>query len=145
VSVVATAVGERLEGCTVSAFTSVGVDPPLVLVCLDNRNRTCGAVVESQRFSVSILCADQAALAERFAAPGVPDRFDDVHHRLVHDMPVLEAAFCFLVCDVYDALPASDHTIVLGAPISGAATPERRGPLLYLERGWREVAEPGRR
>jgi flavin reductase (DIM6/NTAB) family NADH-FMN oxidoreductase RutF len=141
VSVVATAVDGRLEGCTVSAFTSVGVEPPLVLVCLDNRSRTGAAVVESRRFSVNILCADQAALAERFAAPGVPDRFDAVAYRLVHDMPVLDAAFCFLVCDVYDALPASDHTIVLGAPIDGEATPERHGPLLFLERGWHEVAE----
>jgi flavin reductase (DIM6/NTAB) family NADH-FMN oxidoreductase RutF len=140
VTVVATRAKGRLEGCTVSAFTSVAVDPPLVLVCLDQRGRTCAAAIEAGRFSVNVLRSDQAWIAERFSQKGARDRFAGVGHRLELGVPLLVEAVCHLVCDVADVMQGGDHVVILGAPTSGAFA-LGGDPLLYLDRTFRQPGE----
>lgn len=138
VSVVAAAVDGVAEGCTVSAFTSVGIDPPTVLVCLGERSRTLAAVLAAGRFSVSVLGADQVALAERFSAPATTNRFRDTPHRMLHDAPVPDDVLLWFVCDVGETISASAHTIVLGEPIAGAHERMPHDPLVFVDRSWRQ-------
>jgi flavin reductase (DIM6/NTAB) family NADH-FMN oxidoreductase RutF len=137
VSVVATAAEGVLHGCTVSAFTSVSVTPPLVLVCLDRRSRTCAAVGSAGRFSVNVLGDGQVGVAVRFATPGLGDRFAAVPYRLEHDVPVLSGGSFYMVCTVSAELDAGDHVVVLGTPIAGVSRPD--DPLVYVEGTWRSV------
>lgn len=135
VTVVATSVRGRFEGCTVSAFTSVAAEPPLVLICLDDRSRTCAAVVEEGRFSVNILGSDQAWVAERFSVRGAQDRFSGVPHWIELGVPLIADSVCHLICDVAQVMTGGDHVILLGTPIKGATVEGE--PLLYLDRGFR--------
>jgi hypothetical protein len=65
----------RLVGTTVSAFSSVSMDPPLVMVCLKRDSRTLAALGQAKTFCVNILASDQGDLAYRFAKSGADDRF----------------------------------------------------------------------
>ena len=103
-------------GLTTNAFTSVSLDPPLILVCFDNTSRTLPAVEQAGRFAVNVLKADQGALAALFASKRVAkEKFAEVTHTEEHGVPVLDGALAWLVCDVDRAVPAGDHTIVIGA------------------------------
>ena len=77
VAVVTAMDGERPHGTTVSAFASLSLTPPMVLVSLDNRSRLLAIVRRTGRFGLNILGAHQAGLAAVFARPG-GDKFDDV-------------------------------------------------------------------
>ena len=98
-------------GMTVSAVTSLSLDPPLVLVCLDRRSSGCAALTTTDRFCVNILGAGQEELALRFAAPG--DRFADVA-LLPGSAPALAAADLSIQCEYYGTRDGGDHLILLG-------------------------------
>ncbi|MEZ0113866.1 3-hydroxy-9,10-secoandrosta-1,3,5(10)-triene-9,17-dione monooxygenase reductase component [Catenulispora sp. EB89] len=113
---VVTGMADRPVGCTVTAFTSVSLDPPLLLVCLGRGSRTRAAIAERPVFGVNVLSARQHAVAEAFAAADA-DRFRDVPFHVVHDVPVLDEALVAVVCAVRSAVPAGDHDLLLGAPL----------------------------
>ena len=77
VGVVTSFDGDRPHGTTVSAFCSLSLDPPLVLVSLDRDSDLLRMVRESRRYGINVLAHDQEDLATRFARKGV-DKFDDV-------------------------------------------------------------------
>ncbi|MGW2830315.1 flavin reductase family protein [Streptomyces sp. NPDC001286] len=105
----------RSVGCTVTAFTSVSLQPALLLVCLADGSRTLATLRARGVFAVNVLGGDQTALAGHFAtAPG--DRFATVPHHLVDGVPLLDAALATAVCRVEHAWPVADHTLVLGRP-----------------------------
>jgi 3-hydroxy-9,10-secoandrosta-1,3,5(10)-triene-9,17-dione monooxygenase reductase component len=119
-------------GLTTNAFTSVSLDPPLILVCFDDTSRTLPAVEKAGRFAVNVLRADQGALAELFASKRVAEeKFAEVTHVETHGVPVLDRALAWLVCDVERTIPAGDHTIVLGAVCDLHAEDEGE-PLLFF-------------
>ncbi|WP_425936677.1 flavin reductase family protein [Streptomyces sp. DT24] len=102
------------HGMTVNSFTSVSLDPPLLLVCLTTGARSTEAVTGAGRFAVSFLSARQQHIALRFARRG-EDHFaglpaDDGEHSL----PVVPGALAHLVCDVDRHLVAGDHVVVVG-------------------------------
>jgi 3-hydroxy-9,10-secoandrosta-1,3,5(10)-triene-9,17-dione monooxygenase reductase component len=103
-------------GMTTNALTSLSLDPRLLLVCFDNAARTLPVVRETGRFAVSILRAGQEHLSGRFASKlPVDEKFDDVAHRLLDGVPILDGALAWLVCDLRELLPGGDHTIGIGA------------------------------
>jgi flavin reductase (DIM6/NTAB) family NADH-FMN oxidoreductase RutF len=107
--------GREPTGCTVSAFISVSLCPPLVLASLADSSRTLAAIAERRIFCVNVLAESQRGLAEQFA--GVPaDRFTGVSYRWEHDVPVLEGTVATAVCCVDKIVAAADHALVLGAP-----------------------------
>ncbi|MFD9697625.1 flavin reductase family protein [Lentzea sp. NPDC059081] len=114
VAVVTSAAGTEPVGCTVSAFLSVSLRPPLVLVSLAEGSRTLAAVERQGRFGVNVLAAAQSDLATRFAAPTC-DRFSDVPYHWEHGVPVLEDTVAGAVCLVDRIVAAADHALVLGA------------------------------
>jgi flavin reductase (DIM6/NTAB) family NADH-FMN oxidoreductase RutF len=116
-------------GLTVSAFSSVSLRPPLVMICLGERTSN----LESFRrgpFTVNILADSQRDISTRFAEKR-DDRFDGVHHAPGENgAPVLAGCLAAVECDVQDIVTAGDHDIIVGlvTRVSGA---EEGPPLLH--------------
>lgn len=115
VTVVATlAPGARPVGLTVNSFTSVSLEPPLVLVCLDHASASHDPLLSSGTFSVNVLARDQEVLARRFASEPSAGRFEGLAWTPHGGAPVLEGAVAWLVCGIEATHAAGDHTIVVG-------------------------------
>jgi flavin reductase (DIM6/NTAB) family NADH-FMN oxidoreductase RutF len=103
-------------GLTTNAFSSLSLDPPLVLVCFDRDSRTLPIVRESGRFAVNVLRAGQEDLARLFAGKAPhPEKFEAVTHQADHGVPVLDDALAWLVCDLEALHAGGDHEIGVGA------------------------------
>lgn len=105
----------RPAGCTVTAFFSVSLNPPLVLISLSRHSRTLTAIAAQGAFGVNVLSWRHRSLASRFAEPQT-DRFAGVPYRLQRSVPILENAMASLVCELEQLFPAADHMLVLGRP-----------------------------
>jgi flavin reductase (DIM6/NTAB) family NADH-FMN oxidoreductase RutF len=102
-------------GLTVNAFTSVSLDPPLVLVCIDRASGSHDRIVSAGAFAVNVLSSAQGALARRFASDPASERFTGVPWRSgPGGAPVLEGAVAWLACTLHAAHAAGDHTILVG-------------------------------
>lgn len=102
-------------GLTVNSFTSVSLDPPLVLVCIDRLSSSHDPLVEGGSFAVNVLARDQTALAARFATEPSAERFLDLawEEGPLGD-PVLPGAVAWLACRLAAVHPAGDHSILVG-------------------------------
>jgi len=124
-------------GITAASFSSLSLDPPLVLVCIDRRARSHDGLVGAEGFVVNVLAEDQAELSQRFARPG-PEKFDgDDLEPGPFGAPMLPLGTARLVCAHHAALDGGDHTILVGRVLE-VATSERR-PLVYWARTYRGV------
>ncbi|MCX4469267.1 flavin reductase family protein [Micromonospora sp. NBC_01655] len=115
VAVVTSRLAGRPVGCTVNAFTSVSLRPPLLLVSLARTSRTLTAITAEGGFAVNLLDRRQRDLADRFAT-ATGDRFAGVAHRTVDGLPLLDGAMAVAVCAVTQFIGAADHMLVLGSP-----------------------------
>jgi flavin reductase (DIM6/NTAB) family NADH-FMN oxidoreductase RutF len=131
VTIVTTRCGDRIHGMTVSAFASVSLDPPLVLVCADKTSDTHGVIAEGGVFAVHILAAGQEALSNRFASKKDEHRrFEGLPLRTgATGAPLLPDAAVVLDCRVTAAHDAGDHVIYVGRVV-GVETRETE-PLVY--------------
>jgi flavin reductase (DIM6/NTAB) family NADH-FMN oxidoreductase RutF len=140
VAVVTCAVGGRPTGCTVNTFTSVSLDPPLVLVSLSGSSRTLAAITTRQVYGVNVLSAGQRSLAARFATgTSSADRFAGLAHRMESGVPVLTAALAAAVCVVAQATVLADHVLLFGRPIWLSAT-GRADPAIFFGGGYRSLS-----
>lgn len=122
------------HGMTVSAFCSVSLVPPLVLICVEKGASMYEALGRSTRFAVNVLEARQEEVARRFSDEH-PDRFEGVGFtRGLTGAAIIDDCLASIECDVLSRHPGGDHTIVIGSVI-GAATHEGR-PLLYYRGGY---------
>lgn len=141
VAVVSAQHGPHPEGTTVSSFTSLSLDPPLVLVCLAPSARVVEVIRGCNRFAVSVLAADQEAASRHFAARGrAPDAgFGDIAlGRAPDGQPVVAGAAAHLACRLEAVLPQGDHHIFIGR-VEHADVDETRAPLIYFRRGYRSL------
>jgi flavin reductase (DIM6/NTAB) family NADH-FMN oxidoreductase RutF len=134
VTVITSRIDDRLAGMTASAVASLSLDPPMLLVCINNRLPTHGALERSRRFGVNVLGEGDDELALRFARPAA-DKFAGLKVSLEHDVPLLERAIARFVCEVHERLPGGDHSIFIGAIRHCEHVPGRR-PLLYFASGF---------
>lgn len=103
------------HGMTASAVCSLSLDPPLLLVCIQQQSATLRAVRAHHRFAVNVLTVSQDDASRTFAGRSEQaGRFARTAHRPVHGVPVLDGTAAWLVCDVHDLLRGGDHTIVVG-------------------------------
>jgi 3-hydroxy-9,10-secoandrosta-1,3,5(10)-triene-9,17-dione monooxygenase reductase component len=105
--------GDEPVGTTVNAFCSVSLDPPLLLICLDNANPVLAPVETSGIFGVNFLDTECVDLARRFGRDPVGGRFDDVEHHCDGGAPRLGVATTFIDCRVEQIHEAGDHRIVV--------------------------------
>ena len=124
VCVVAAGDGDGRCGMTVSAFTSVSADPPMVLVCLNRSAFAHSCLTGAERFSINILSAQQEELAMLFAGQrGVhgADRFDGDWHQSAAGAPVLTTAHHSIVCAMETQHASGSHTILVGRVVAASS------------------------
>lgn len=143
VAIVTAAAGDRIHGMTVSAFSSVSLDPPLVLVCADKSSNTLGVIDEGGVFAANLLAADQQGLSNRFASKKDEHRrFEGLAWRKgVTGAPILPGALAVLDCRVVAAHDAGDHVIYVGRV--EAVEIARGEPLVYYAGMYRGLAGHG--
>ncbi len=134
----------EVHGMTANAFTSVSLDPVLVLVCVDSQTKTHAHLHARKRFGINVLGEDQRAISEYYARPDrthdraeaeAGARFD----RTVQGTPVLHGALAYLECRLHSAQDAGDHTIFI-AEVEDVQVREGDA-LLYFRGKYRKVGE----
>lgn len=141
VTVITVDQGGEVHGMTANAFSSVSLDPLLVLVCVDHRARTHAHLHEKKRFGINVLAENQRAISEYYArstethqhAEEAGAHFD----RTQHGTPVLHGALAYLECRLHSAQPAGDHTIFIGE-VEDVVVREGE-PLLFFRGGYRKI------
>src|SRR5215218_9845252 len=140
VVVVTSRVGGRPWGMTITAFTSVSADPPTVLVSVGADTASASSIAETNRFGVSILSADQLAVARYGAAPGAPKFLEPfVDPGSASSSPAIDGALAHLDCEVVQALPAADHIVFFGR-VRAATGGAGGDPLVYGRRAYATVS-----
>ncbi len=121
------------RGLTVNSFTSVSLEPPLVLVCISRDASTHDHLIDAEGFTVSVLSASQATVAERFATQPSEGRFGGVEWQSAPSgNPVLVGAVAWLDCLIDEVLKAGDHSILIGRAVASSLSDE---PALVFHRG----------
>jgi flavin reductase (DIM6/NTAB) family NADH-FMN oxidoreductase RutF len=126
-------------GLTANAFTSLSLDPPLCLVCVDRKAESFAHFYDSKVFTVNILTTEQEELSNRFAKSG-GDKFTDIEtvpgH---HGAPLIAGALATLECRITDTLEGGDHVIHVGRierhAINGGE------PLLFFQGKYRRMEQ----
>ncbi len=136
VTVITTELNGEPHGMTASAFMSVSLEPPLVVVSVDHRASMNAKLKQTMRYGVSILNADHAPLSSHFAGYGDPSTVIPWVRKA--EMPVLEGALAHLVARVVDAHEAGDHTLFIGQVEFLESFDEQ--PLLYFQGAYRAIA-----
>ena len=127
-------------GLTVSAFTSVSADPPIVLVCIDKIVGSLESLIAADGYTVNIMPQGASDIAMLFATQGA-DRFGSVEWKPAPTPaagPILANAFQTLECETIERTEMGDHWVLYGKVITGRASDGV--PLIYLNRGF---VEPG--
>lgn len=126
------------HGLTVNSFTSVSLDPPLVLVALAHSASVMAAFRGARFFAVNVLAAGQRALSERFARKG-HDRFDGLEwHAGETGAPLLPGTLAEIECAIQQRFTAGDHDLFVGEMVR--AVVHEGEPLLYFGGRYRKLA-----
>jgi flavin reductase (DIM6/NTAB) family NADH-FMN oxidoreductase RutF len=113
VTVITTLKGDQVHGMTANAFMSVSLEPPLVLISVDRRTKMCRILHEGMHYGVSVLCATQSALSDRFAGRTGED-LPEPRFSVVHDTPLVDGALAHFVARVEKSYWGGDHSLFLG-------------------------------
>lgn len=124
------------HGTTVTAFSSLSLEPPLVLVSLDRRSDLLAMMKQSRRFGVNVLAHDQQRLAVAFSRKG-RNKFHGIEWSLEDGLPRLKGAGCWLACECQRFVCAGDHVLAIGLVGHAETIPTR--PLLYRNRAFGTV------
>ena len=144
VTIITVDLDDEVHGMTANAFTSVSLDPMLVLVCVDHSTRTHAHLHAKKRFGINVLCEDQMAISEYYARPErshehaeaeAGARFD----RTRHGTPMLDGALAFLECRLESVQEAGDHSIFI-AEVEDVVVREG-DPLLFFRSVYRKIGE----
>jgi flavin reductase (DIM6/NTAB) family NADH-FMN oxidoreductase RutF len=129
VTVVTACIDGAPVGLAVNAFTSVSMDPPMVLVCVNSGSRSHPALCTARYLGISILSREQSGVAVRFAISG-GDKFSDIGwHHGEQGAPVLDRASASLEIEVTDRVVAGTHSVIFGRVV--AVETSKRPPLVY--------------
>lgn len=114
VTIVTTLDGDKPAGFACQSFSSVSLDPPLILFCPMKTSSTWQVVEKVGMFAINVLAEDQQAECSAFARKG-GDKFREIHwHRSSRDLPLLEGASVAFECAVHNVVDAGDHWVVIG-------------------------------
>lgn len=140
VTVITTHDGEgNFFGLTANAFSSVSLDPPLVVVCVDKRAESLSALQASGAYNVNILTKEQEPLSRSFSKSGA-DKFAGLAYEIAENgAPILKDSLAHLICTVHQEVDAGDHILFLGR-VTGLEMDNEANPLLYFRGGYRDLA-----
>jgi flavin reductase (DIM6/NTAB) family NADH-FMN oxidoreductase RutF len=125
------------QGMTVSAFCSVSLRPPLILISIEKGASAYAALTTASGFVVNVLSARQEQVARRFAIVDI-DRFEGVGFtRSAQGFPVLDDVLGVIECTRYRLYDGGDHTIIIGEVEAMRA--ESGTPLLYYRGGYAQL------
>ena len=145
VTVITSAHEDDIAGTTVSAFSSLSLDPPLVLVCLDETSATRALIEKSRVFAVNILSRGQQHLADHFAKRrnrGDPHQFEEVGYDLAPSRsPLLHGCHAFADCRVVAVHEGGDHRIYVGRVEALGLEEGPSEPLVYHARRYRPIGD----
>ena len=126
-------------GLTANSYTSLSLDPPLVLVCVDKKVDCYACFEQSKVFAVNFLAEDQEQLSTRFATKGI-EKFEGIPIRQGSiGVPLLEGAIGFIECKLVNGYEGGDHTIYVGEVQAASASGER--PLLFFKGKYNKLPE----
>jgi flavin reductase (DIM6/NTAB) family NADH-FMN oxidoreductase RutF len=132
--------GGKPLGLTVSSFTSVALEPPLVLVCIAKASASHDRLIDSGGFAISVLSAAQEDVARRFARPPSEGRFDEFPWwASPSGNPVLEGSTAWVDCAIEETMQSGDHTIIVARATACGATDL---PALVHHRGKMSAVAP---
>lgn len=137
VTVVTTVSDGQWKGATVSSFSSVSLNPPLVLICLNKNMYTHEVIIESGIFAANILSTNHLEAGKLFAGmyPEIEDRFSQNEWITAETgAPILADAVGWVDCTVKHAYDGGDHTIFVGEVQAGGV--KAGEPILYFNRQW---------
>lgn len=130
------------HGLTVNSFSSISLDPPLILICLGHAVTLIDMFRESRHFGISMLAEHQRDLSQRFATKG-QDRFDGLEwYRGETGVPLLSGTLAAVECTVRQRITAGDHDIFIGEMLR--AEINTGDPLIYFASQYRALRDPGR-
>lgn len=130
---------EHPHGMTASAFASVSLEPPLVLVCLDHGSKTRALLLEKGSFAINVLSNEQEEVSRAFSKRGTKP-FDSLpHHKGETGNPLLDGAIAWLECNVHEVVTMGDHDIVVGRVVCADAAEGE--PLLYFDQRYRSLRD----
>jgi flavin reductase (DIM6/NTAB) family NADH-FMN oxidoreductase RutF len=123
-------------GFSAQSFSSLSLDPPLVLLCPARTSTSWPKLRQSGRFCVNILAEDQRSVCDVFAKTGI-DKFTALTWRKgITGSPVLDGVLAYIDCDLYAEHDGGDHTIVVGKVVDIAILDRTRGPLIFFRGGY---------
>jgi flavin reductase ActVB len=130
------------RGFTANAFSSVSLNPPIVLVCLARSAECYPAFKDCEQFAISVLARGQRDLAMRFATRGA-DKFGPGGFDAEPGAPVVAGAACAIRCTTLGRYPAGDHVVLLGTVVEARCT--EHSPLVYHAGAFPELVtgDPG--
>jgi flavin reductase (DIM6/NTAB) family NADH-FMN oxidoreductase RutF len=136
---VVTAIGpDGPSGATANAVTSLSLDPPMMLACLDRGSRTLASVRAAGRFGVNALAAGQEELARQFAGKQhQPDKWEGVDWSESHGLPRLNAGLMWIACELRDLIDGGDHLILTGNVVEVSSV--EAAPLLFHRGDYRDL------
>jgi len=138
VTVVTVQEGEDVHGITVSAFLSVSLSPPLILVSIDKRAKSHDVIPRVGRFAVSILAEGQDPVSNYFAGYKQPDQVVELA-RPDMGTPVVPDALAWIDCSLHQVVDGGDHTLYSGQ-VEGVTTRDG-APLIYYRGRYRALTE----
>jgi flavin reductase (DIM6/NTAB) family NADH-FMN oxidoreductase RutF len=136
---IVTAIGANgPSGATANAVTSLSLDPPMMLACLDRDSRTLTSVRAQGKFGVNALAAGQEEVARRFSGKDPePAKWEAVEWSESEDLPRLDGALMWVACELRDLIDGGDHLILTGNVL---AVESREGqPLLFHRGAYRDL------
>lgn len=143
VTVVTASHADEQHGMTVSSFTSIALEPPLVIVSLQTISRTHELVLQSNTFAITILADDQQEISDRFAGrmSDTEDRFAGLEtETLVTGAPFIKGGLAYLDCRVSQTIEVGTNTLFLAEVVSARGNSEGK-PLVYHDRKYQKLVE----
>jgi flavin reductase (DIM6/NTAB) family NADH-FMN oxidoreductase RutF len=141
VTIVTALHNDEQHGMTVSSFTSIALEPPLVIISLQRDSRTHELVSQSNAFAITILGEDQQELSDRFAGriPDAEDRFADIEtETLVSGAPFIKGGLAYMDCHVTQAILVGSNTLFLAEVVAARGNGEGQ-PLVYHDRSYQKL------
>ena len=133
------------HGMTISSFTTISLDPLLVMIAISNRSKMHDLLKQqdSCKFSISILADDQSNVSSHFAGQKREEISNDLENNVIHlnDHTVIKNCLSYFLCELDESINKGDHTLYFGRVIDSQTTPTDTNPLVYYSRSYHSLTQ----